>query len=284
MCKMNFYKLGKVLATILLIIAAIILVKEYNKKNLRTQLVQKFLVYKAYDQDGELNFIRHGQEHDGGYVTPIKALEKADILLGYGIADDNSYEDQFSLKYNKPSYGFDCGIEHIKSASPLFTFVSQCIADDKFLYNDYKTNGKIRSFEQQIKALDLEEKKIFIKMDIEGAEYAAFDSILKHSKNITGIVLEVHFRKAEKDAIELLQKLEKDFILVHVHGNNCCVKRGLKTSNNTGVVPTVVELSYINKNLVTKYELSDNQNHPTKLDQRNVQHSPEAVFEILQNK
>jgi len=95
-------------------------------------------------------------------------------------------------------------------------------------------------------------------MDIEGAEYVVIDDILKNSNNITGIIIEIHNRngKNSKKVIKLLSSLESSFVLVHVHGNNCCC--GCKT--NEFPIPCVIELTYINKNLISSYHISNNKN------------------------
>ena len=73
------------------------------------ELVKHLSVYSAYDQNGPLILKRVGRDYDGGYVVAEKSLQKADALLGYGIADDPSFEEAFSNLYKKPSYGFDGG-------------------------------------------------------------------------------------------------------------------------------------------------------------------------------
>ena len=119
-------------------------------------------------------------------------------------------------------------------------------------------------------------------MDIEGAEYQAFDDIFAYQKNITGIVLELHFTNKESTdkAVKLLHYLNKNFLLLHVHGNNTAPHK-FATANSIGHIPNVLELTYINKNLVHKYELAKNQKHPTSIDQPTVAGSKDDVFEIL---
>lgn len=248
---------------------------------LNQKLVRFLKVYSAYDHNGNLQLVRHGKPNDGGYVVATKAFESADALLGYGINDDNSFEDNFSEIYAKPSYGFDCGITHINAKSPLFTFVDQCIGSDRTLYNTSQSSGKISTFEQQVGQLKLKGKKLFIKMDIEGAEYEAFEGILPYHSSITGIALEIHFHdiEATKKALKLLSSLDKNFVLLHVHGNNCCV--GFSTPNSIGKISRVLELSYIHKSLITNYHVAKDQTHPTAIDMPNNIGTPEAEFEVL---
>ena len=119
-------------------------------------------------------------------------------------------------------------------------------------------------------------------MDIEGAEFDVFDDILKHSNNITGIVLEIHF--FEDDDIEktekLLHDLNKDFLLVHVHGNNFC-EHMFSAKNLKNKAPRALELTYINRNIIDEYEVSNNQKHPTSLDRPNNPNLPDYEFEVL---
>ena len=120
-------------------------------------------------------------------------------------------------------------------------------------------------------------------MDIEGAEYEAFPDILcHHSKNVTGIVLELHFKSlgSIKKAIKLLSDINKEFLLIHVHGNNAGGAR-FSIQGVSGKIPYLIELTYINKNLITGFEVSANQKHPQAIDMINVPSMPKAEFEIL---
>lgn len=241
------------------------------------------LVYSSEDQSGPLKLFRLGNDYDGGYVVPEKACKDADVLFGYGIANDISFEESFSDLYDKPSYGFDCGLASFPSKNKHFTFVSQCIGTDKFLYDKDNSSQNISSFTNQVNKLGLQNKKIFIKMDIEGAEYEAFDDILKNSSNVTGIVIEIHFMREGEitKAIKLLSNLQKDFILLHVHGNNYQTRRSFAASNVKGLVPKVLELTYINKSLVTKFKVAANQSHPVEgLDMPNNKEYNDCEFMV----
>ena len=236
------------------------------------QQMEKFVdilkVYDTYDKNGLIKMVRIGSDFDGGYVVPEIALKNAQALMGYGIRDDISFEEQFSDLYHKESYGFDCTTKRIKITNKLTHFIPECIGTKKFIEGNDSNYLKISSFSEQLKNLKLEDKNLFIKMDIEGAEYETFFEILNHSNNITGIAIEFHFADTIDQfnkAIELLSSIEKNFILVHVHGVNCTDKTFV-TNNSEGNIPRVLELSFINKSLVSSFEISSNQSHPTKMD------------------
>lgn len=81
-------------------------------------------------------------------------------------------------------------------------------------------------------------------MDIEGGEFPWMLNITeKQLKNFKQIVIEFHYitNKDKTDtAIKCIEKLNKFFYLIHVHGNNGC-----GTENG---IPNVIELTFINKN------------------------------------
>jgi len=257
------------------------------EESLSPAKLEKFVdllkVYSVEDENGPIKLIRIGREGDGGYLSPVPALKAADALFGYGVKDDISFEEDFSTKFNKPSFGFDCSVESIEINNSLTNFIPECLGTDEFLYNPYNSL-KISTFNQQIQDLALENKKIFIKMDIEGAEYETFSEILESSKNIPAIVMELHLGRDVPDqfnkALKLLSDLNKNFYLLNVHGNNCGWE-SFVTNNSKGKIPKLLELTFINKNLVTKAKISDDQSHPSKLDMPNCNHKKDFDFEVL---
>ncbi len=250
-------------------------------QNTFDKIASELVVYDAKVNNIPLEFIRLGRNNDGGYVVPVAALKSADVLMGYGIADDISFERDFSRRFDKPSFGFDCGVQNIETEDSRCHFCSECIGTSQYLYKNQLSSERISSFSQQLQRLGLMNKKIFIKMDIEGAEFDVMDDILKYAQNITGIVLEIHIPYNDpKKVLKTLSELSHCFILVHLHGNNCS-NFYFKTEHSTHPVPTVLELTYINKNLVDFYEISNNQKHPKSIDQPNFFRNPECEFEII---
>lgn len=246
-------------------------------------LVELLKVYDGIDKNNKpLTITRHGSKFDGGYAVPEQAFQAADVLMGYGIADDISFEEKFSDIYKKPSFGFDCGVTNINIKNKLCQFVPQCIVSDKTIYSTQESSGNISSYSDHLKMLNLENKKVFLKMDIEGAEYEALKDILCNSKNITGIVVEIHIwdKNLLKDAIATLGAINKDFVLVHVHAIKYCGTQYKKTSNIYGVISNQIELSYINKNMLSSYKLAKSQKHPTNIDYPNFEDHSDIFWEI----
>jgi hypothetical protein len=67
--------------------------------------------------------------------------------------------------------------------------------------------------------------KVILKIDIEEYEFEYFKltDIDKMGNYASGIILEVHWIDAEKNRnslVEILNKIQQRFSLVHIHGNN----------------------------------------------------------------
>lgn len=240
-------------------------------------------IYEAKIDGVPLKLVRLGKDNDGGYVVPTIALEKSDVLMGYGIADDISFEQQYSQQYDRHSYGFDGGVANIRTGHSKCHFYSECLGNDSHLYKGQVSSRKFASYSEHLKKLGLEKKKIFLKMDIEGAEFDVFDDILRHQENISGFVLELHMNNNPVEVKKLLSSIDKSFLLVHVHGNTCCKseKWTFISKYSTRPIPSILELTYVNRDLITSYKVARNQKHPTELDQPNSTEESECKFEIL---
>lgn len=214
------------------------------------EIVKLLKVYQVYDHRGLVPLKRMGKDHDGGYVVPELALEKADVILGYGVNDDISFEESISQQYGKRSYGFDGTVDFNQKTHPLCQFLPICIISEAERERIQGKPSKASSFKDHLGMLHIQDKKIFVKMDIETAEYATMPDVLKYSPQITGVTFEIHFDydlNFIPKALHLLKQFEKDFVLVHVHGHN---RTSLfSVPNAKGYVPRLLELSYINRHL-----------------------------------
>jgi hypothetical protein len=96
---------------------------------------------------------------------------------------------------------------------------------------------------------------IFVKMDIEGAEYEVLPRVLLEASAIAGFALEVHdLQRRWPEFVAVINMLKKDFCIVHVHGNNYA-----PLIDGTSV-PSVLEITALNRALMSASELASHSN------------------------
>ena len=191
-------------------------------------------------EDGQK--VRLGRDHDGGYVI-IDGFTY-DKLYSYGICDDISFEEDFVEKYGTEAYLFDHSIDSIPDSkfSKRLHWKKEGVAPIQGVQLD--------SIENQI-ALngDQGNKNLFLKMDVEGAEWEVFANIKRTTLNqFKQIVLEIHWpcddsTTHKRRKLKALKNLKRDFEIVHIHGNNYA----LETIDGNFILPEVLELTYVRK-------------------------------------
>jgi len=209
--------------------------------------------------------IRLGNHMDGGYIMSEVALNKCTSLFTYGVGHNITYEEDFMQRYNKPAYMFD----HTMGMKPFVDGYMHYF--DEGLGFEDRCGDVVEHYDR----LNID-GDIILKVDIEGNEYDYFlkANIQKIASITSGLCIEVHDLsnyKARCACINMLELFEKYFTLVHVHGNNY----GPLFSYEGHYVPDVLELSYVNKKLISSEELDtaiypidglDAANNPMKLD------------------
>jgi hypothetical protein len=117
---------------------------------------------------------------------------------------------------------------------------------------------------------------VFLKMDIEGAEYETLDGVLPYADRLAGVVVEFHDLDREWDRfVALMDALLGPLAVAHLHGNNCdAVIPGTAT-------PKVVEVSFVNRRLLTAPAVPSTATYPLPgLDMRCSTEQPEHVLAI----
>ena len=204
-------------------------------------MINSFLP-KALEPLSSDSLTRVGQDHDGGYVVDQRSVAAADILLGLGMNDDWSFEEEF-IKYNKtPTYIFDGTVGQNRFIKNLILSMFRL---DKISYFahwlktiiKYKLFFRNKAHHIQLLVDDIQGKefisfpdlvskyvtdshqKIFLKIDIEGSEYRLLKHLLAISERIAGMVIDFHNVDLH---LEKIIELTKDFSLdlCHVHVNN----------------------------------------------------------------
>jgi len=196
---------------------------------------------KVYDINTS-NKIRLGSKGDGGYVIGT-GFGNYDCYISAGVSDEESFSRDFINMYNMSKYNsfaFDGTItnypyHYTRNISFIRKNIGPTIDDNNVnLSNLIRTNDNI-----------------FLKMDIEGAEFDWLLSLKNEELNkFKQIAIELHglngdnFGCTNDKKLLCLQKLSENHYLVHAHANNYN-----KLINN---IPDVIELTYIRKQCFNK--------------------------------
>ncbi len=193
--------------------------------------------------------VRFGNKGDGGYVLPQLLIDKTEVIYSYGVGSDVSFEIDFVKEKNIRCRIFD----HTVDAPSSIIYFPEIIFCKEGLSTDVAPSKN--SFMNHRKIYLDEDKKILLKIDIEGGEYKIFQDEKKFNfDNICGLIIELHdigFHK--KLAKSILSKFNENFLLVHVHGNNY----GRFFEDEFTIYPDTMELTYINRGLIDQYVLTE---------------------------
>ena len=246
--------------------------KKYNIKNIQPIILN--------------DLVRFGRDYDGGYVLSKQQIEKTEHLLSFGINNDWSFEEDFLKAKTVELYAFDYSVydrnmirDFIGSIlGSIFVLRRSKVKENwrklkSFLDNQknikryFKKNRKRYfipkfvgieddtmhiSFETIFERLTNPPKlSVFVKMDIEGDEYKILPRMVPFFDKINGMIIEFHGLNHPEGFEKILTQLTSNFHIGHIHANNCfeiCYESGL---------PKVLEITLINKNLVSNTELSN---------------------------
>ena len=198
------------------------------------------------------SLIRVGRNNDGGYCIAEKSILNTNILYSFGLSDDCSFEKDFYKRKPKTKIiVYDRSVNLIfwvkgiiktcilvlffkKNFSSIFKYL-KCFFDYIFFFKIKEvTHIKKNIIQRKHLAKNDDEKflvnldqvllsnggeKFFLKIDIEGNEYRILDDIVKHQKNLEGLVIEFHNTDLMENKIENFMK-NINLDLVHIHVNN----------------------------------------------------------------
>ncbi|KFJ42824.1 FkbM family methyltransferase [Francisella philomiragia] len=211
--------------------------------------LNKFANFLKLHEIKESKNLRIGnKQKDGGYTCSDNLLNSIDIIYNYGVGDDVSFEHEFIDMFpEKLVRSFDHTIDKHPLPHSKIDYHKEGLASKKTKDCD--------RFENHVLRFEDSDKKILLKMDVEGAEYEYFKNIDNDffRKNVYGIILELHDLDSCLDnAINILENLHQDYVCVHWHNNN----NGDIFCDDGYFFPTVIEISLVNKHFF-KFDLSD---------------------------
>lgn len=170
------------------------------------------------------DLIRIGKDYDGGYLVNRLDVMKTTHLVSLGVGVDISFEAQFCQL--KPC-DLDSYDGTVNMSNPFF--------QDNRRFHTKNVNSS--SFDS---IFSNHSKDVFLKCDVDGAEYEFLDKLIRHSKIFSGIVMEFHdVHEYEKfnHLTNFIAKINQKLVHVHVNNNSY-----LETPN--GYIPMVLELTF----------------------------------------
>lgn len=199
-------------------------------------------IFNPFKTDG---LQRIGNKKDGGYVVHFPSLRDVDCLMNYGVGYDVAFEKEFNKITNKPVYAFDPTmkklrffIERIKNGEykntlKQFIRLLRWIAAETglkkhnihFIEEGISVNDTklFKSFVYHLSKYNLNDKKIFLKIDVEGAEFEVLGEKIFYDflNNVVQIAIEFHWAGNNLEKIcEIFNRLSATHSLIHIHGNN----------------------------------------------------------------
>jgi GT2 family glycosyltransferase len=239
------------------------------------------------------DLIRVGPASDGGYVVSKASVMATEHLLSGGLSADWAFEEAFralnpvelTVYDGTMGWHFWCatmgrnlrlGLTDPQRAHQLASYRK---------YRRFFAGVAARHVDRNLgvagpRAVSMGEalhrtgiREVFVKLDVEGAEYACLGEIVKHRKRITGLVIEMHGVRAHEAEISQFITAMDSHSLTFVRANNAggCDAYGRAR---------IVEMSW------TRLDLFHTGNEPTRnaLDYRNCNKlaALEAKFEGLE--
>ena len=228
------------------------------------------------------DLIRLGKPRDGGYVVPAQAVACSEVLLSLGMKQDWSFERRFAaVNPATRVIGVDPSIGAALFARQIVTSAGNLAIGalrregrrvrrhatvlrtslDYFWFFRWRhrhvarlvsasdADGHIGFDELFALARPTGDHRVFVKMDIEGSEYAVIGDLLRHERHINCVVIEFH-RLAKRAGLfnEAVARLQHGFQIVHIHGNNYAP---YDAGND---FPDAVEITLLNRALATEPE------------------------------
>jgi hypothetical protein len=224
------------------------------------------------------DLIRLGRDFDGGYVVSAASVDRADVLVGMGINDDWSFEADFaSRRPDALVFGIDGSVSaerfharaRASAAAAIRAGLRLSPADARDALRDTRrwwrtarafdaffTSPRRRFAERYLGAQDLtwsafvkseipDGSTVFVKMDIEGAEYEVLPDLIADNARVSGCAIEFHDCGTRwREFASVMDALGEHFLVAHLHGNNWAPLVPGST------LPSVMEVSLVHRSLV----------------------------------
>ena len=188
---------------------------------------------------------RIGGKRDGSYLVPddLKGISSA---FSPGVANRKDFEDELWHRFAIPSHMADFSSDPSQFETPLIegaqTFEKKWVGA--------KDDSDTLTLDRWISERDSSPNSdLLLQMDIEGAEYETLQGVSDFTlQRFRVVVVELHkvwthlSSDSDDDPLSMLvRRLQKFFVVVHAHPNNCCSHKTLPGMSVR--VPEVLELT-----------------------------------------
>lgn len=224
---------------------------------------------------GSCELKRYGEAHDGGYLVCADVLESAVGALSLGINGVDGFGIQLSSENHIPVYEFDCINHQAPTCHPPceLHFEPLCVDKPLGLMRDVRDYKSLAELAKRAPAGDL-----VLKMDVEGAEWGALSNAEPEDlRRYRTMAVEFHgFSEMARhqEFLGVMHKLLQEFVVVHVHGNNCCPAAGFGSYK----IPYVLEVTFVRKDLAAPSECRPPVAHPA--DAKNIPANVEVPLHL----
>jgi hypothetical protein len=234
------------------------------------------------------DLIRLGRDNDGGYLVSRADVMATDCLIGLGVNDDWSFEQQFSRMKRCSVICYDASVgakvflsRYLRASEnepPSSDTRKRARTLISYLWFFRGRNEHVRRFVARSAKPDtvrfdhvvrrMAGRRTFLKIDIEGAEYGLLDDIVAIAPQLTGLAIEFH--QSHRRLLRIQRFVDQVGLqLVHVHVNNC----GRVAENG---VPGTIELTF--SSLTPGDGTASEVTLPHPLDQPNRQSKPDIAL------
>ncbi|HEX6163658.1 MAG TPA: hypothetical protein VFZ31_09850 [Vicinamibacterales bacterium] len=207
------FRIGSPLLVLLLFTTVI-----YGGSRYRQSKETRQALYDAFEPVKVTNceLQRFGDAHDGGYLLCANWLPGAQVAYSYGINGADNWGCQVSKALNIPVHQYDCFNTSVPGCAKDAIFHAECVGPERATIE----NRPFDSVANQVAKNGDAGKRIVMKMDVEGSEWA---SLLASPDDVLDRIdqMAVEFHEVENPAfLATIERLKRFFHVAHVHVNN----------------------------------------------------------------
>lgn len=220
---------------------------------MKIEIPQNLSFIKQHFSTQHKYLVKLGGFKDGGYVADYFSLMQSKILISGGVGSNVRFEsDCYDVNQDlrvilvdptvsivrmivRGFYHFikkgESGYRSLSEVLNYLFFIRRAKLIKKYLGNSFLINDILSEVDFNISG-----NTIFVKLDIEGAEYDLLKNIVQLKNNLSGVCIEFHDLHKSTNRDKLASFLsDLNFLIVHISVNEVCLTEGN--------YPSVLEIS-----------------------------------------